>query len=41
LSWDDEPIRCWWTFTCAEVDVLPAVAFWPSLAAFIPHYFLG
>jgi len=37
----NETIRYCWAFIGAEVAVLLAVAFWPSIAAFIPHYFLG
>lgn len=36
-----ETIRYCWAFICAEVTVLLAVVFWPSLAAWIPHHFLG
>ncbi len=36
-----ETIRYCWAFIVAEVAVLLAVVFWTSLAAFIPHYFLG
>jgi tripartite ATP-independent transporter DctM subunit len=36
-----ETIRYCWAFIFAEVVVLLAVVFWPDLAAFIPHYFLG
>jgi len=36
-----ETIRYCWAFIIAEVIVLLAVVFWPDLAAFIPHHFLG
>jgi tripartite ATP-independent transporter DctM subunit len=37
----NETIRYCWAFIAAEVVVLVAVALWPNLAAYIPHYFLG
>jgi TRAP-type C4-dicarboxylate transport system permease large subunit len=37
----NETIRYCWAFIIAEVGVLLAVVFWPDLAAFIPHHFLG
>lgn len=37
----NETIRYCWAFIAAEVVVLLLVVFWPDLAAWIPHYFLG
>ena len=37
----NETIRYCWAFIIAEVVVLPMVVFWPDLAAWIPHHFLG
>lgn len=37
----NETIRYCWAFIIAEVTVLLMVVFWPDLAAWIPHYFLG
>ena len=37
----NETIRYCWAFIAAEVIVLLLVVFWPDLAAWIPHYFLG
>jgi TRAP-type C4-dicarboxylate transport system permease large subunit len=37
----NETIRYCWAFILAEVTVLLMVVFWPALAAFIPHRFLG
>ncbi len=36
-----ETIRYCWAFICAEVAVLLVVVFWPDLAAWLPHHFLG
>ena len=37
----NETIRYCWAFILAEIAVLIMVVFWPALAAFIPHHFLG
>ena len=37
----NETIRYCWAFIIAEVTVLLMVVFWPDLAAWIPHHFLG
>jgi C4-dicarboxylate transporter DctM subunit len=37
----NETIRYCWAFIAAEVVVLLMVVFWPDLAGFIPHRFLG
>jgi C4-dicarboxylate transporter DctM subunit len=37
----NETIRYCWAFILAEIAVLLLVVFWPALASFIPHHFLG
>src|SRR5438552_9590651 len=37
----NETIRYCWAFILAEIAVLIMVVFWPALAAFLPHHFLG
>ncbi len=37
----NETIRYCWAFILAELSVLLMVVFWPALAGFIPHHFLG